>query len=117
MTSQFHAPAHIPFQYITRANFKRGTLGKDMLAQPYGSSDASIVEKKHREAIQDFSKAAHFQFSASRKIDNRPLEHPAATTHDTFFKAQDNSVNIASKEKVAEQQRVMKASHFIIGSD
>lgn len=108
-------------------------MGKDISAGSFSPVSASVIDRNQREAIQSYSKNAHFQFTAHRKSPSlngpAPLlqlhylclhsifcaAHPTKSTHDTFFHSKDNSVNVATKDKTGEQTRTMKASHFSIG--
>jgi len=73
-----------------------------------GGFQGDVVDKKIRSKIQDYSKSAHFEFTAHKK--------PTKSTHDLQFCPKDNSVNVLSKPHVESNQRTMKGSHFFIGS-
>jgi hypothetical protein len=77
--------------------------------------DARVVDKNQRNAIGDFSKQAHFKFSAHSKILFVTVDIPLKSTHDNFYTIKNNSSHSAQQQHVAEQKRMMKTNHFDFG--
>ena len=68
MTSQTHAPPFIPKQLVVMPDFKRGSMGKDVLSPTSAAPFVGeIIDKQKRDSIASFSKGAHFQFTAHCK--------------------------------------------------
>jgi hypothetical protein len=99
----------MPGQFVPKPNFNRGSMGRDISQNGGGSPvPGPVIDRNQREAIQNFSKDAHFKFTAH--------PNPTRSTHDTLYNSKDNSNLPGFKKDAADRQRVMKAAHFDIGA-
>lgn len=64
MTSRTIIPQTIPNQHISRPNFTRGTMGKD-IGHSSNNLDGRVIDRKQHDKIAHYSKNAHFTFSVN----------------------------------------------------
>lgn len=65
-------------------------MGKDISQGTSGSPVAGpVIDRNQRENIQNYSKDAHFKFTAH--------PHAVRSTHDTLYNPKDNAINESNK--------------------
>jgi hypothetical protein len=70
MTSQTVSNKFMPPQFVAKPNFQRGSMGRDISQGSGGGSPVPgpVIDRNCREGIQNYSKDAHFKFTAHRKL-------------------------------------------------